>query len=38
MLVIDLDKEPNKELALHLILHKYNISSIYISGNLVKDT
>ena len=36
MLVIDLDKAPNEELALHLILHRYNISSIYINGKLVK--
>ena len=36
MLVIDLDKEPNEELALHLILHKYNISSIYINGKLIQ--
>lgn len=36
MLVINLDKAPTKELALHLILHKYPISSIYINGELIK--
>ncbi|MCK4737008.1 MAG: metal-dependent hydrolase [Sulfurimonas sp.] len=37
MLVLDLDKEPNDELAIHLILHRYNISKIYINGKPVKD-
>ena len=37
MLVLDLNKEPNEELAIHLILHKYNISKIYINGEPVKD-
>ncbi|MCW8954452.1 MAG: metal-dependent hydrolase [Sulfurimonas sp.] len=37
MLVLDLDKEPNDELAIHLILHRYNISKIYINGKLQKD-
>jgi cytosine/adenosine deaminase-related metal-dependent hydrolase len=32
MIVLDLDKEPNDELAVHLILHRYNISKIYING------
>ena len=32
MLVLDLDKKPNEEFAIHLILHKYNISKIYING------
>jgi imidazolonepropionase-like amidohydrolase len=36
MLVIDLEKEPTKELALHLILHRYNISSIYINGEHIQ--
>ena len=36
MLVLDLDKEPNKELAIHLILHRYNISKVYINGELKK--
>lgn len=36
MLIIDLDKAPTNELALHLILHKYNISTIYINGKLIK--
>jgi cytosine/adenosine deaminase-related metal-dependent hydrolase len=36
MLILDLDKEPNEELAIHLILHRYNISKIYINGKLEK--
>ena len=31
-IVLDLDKEPNDELAIHLILHRYNVSNIYING------
>ena len=38
MLVLDLDATPTKELAIHLILHRYNISKIYINGKLEKDT
>ncbi|MEA3331885.1 MAG: metal-dependent hydrolase [Campylobacterota bacterium] len=37
MLVLDLDKEPNAELAIHLILHRYNISKVYINGKLEKE-
>ncbi len=37
MLVIDLQNEPNEELVLHLILHRYNISKVFINGELVKD-
>ena len=36
MIIIDLDKEPNEELAIHLILHRYNISKVYINGTLKK--
>ncbi len=36
MLVLDLDGEPNKELAIHLILHRYNISKVFINGKLEK--
>ena len=36
MIVLDLDKEPTKELAIHLILHRYNISKVYINGKLEK--
>ena len=36
MLVLDLDKAPSEELAIHLILHRYNISKIYINGKLEK--
>lgn len=38
MIVLDLDKEPTKELAIHLILHRYNISKVYINGTLTKET
>ena len=37
MLILDLDSIPTKELAIHLILHRYNISKIYINGKLEKD-
>ena len=37
MLVLDLDSAPNEELAIHLILHRYNISKVYINGNLEKE-
>ena len=36
MLVLDLDAEPNEELAIHLILHRYNISKVFINGKLEK--
>ncbi len=36
MLVLDLDKEPTDELAIHLILHRYNIYQIYINGKVQK--
>lgn len=36
MVVLDLDNEPNDELAVHLILHRYNISKVYINGKLEK--
>jgi len=38
MIVLDLDKEPSEELAIHLILHRYNISKVYINGKLEKGT
>jgi len=34
MLVIDLESEPTKDLALHLILHRYNISKVFVNGTL----
>ena len=37
MIILDLDKEPNEELAIHLILHRYNISKVYINGELKKE-
>lgn len=37
MLILDLDDKPSDQLALHLILHRYNISKIFINGILVKD-
>ncbi|TKI69215.1 metal-dependent hydrolase [Sulfurimonas crateris] len=36
MIVLALDNEPNDELAVHLILHRYNISKVYINGKLEK--
>ncbi len=38
MIVLDLDKEPTKELSIHLILHRYNISKVYINGALKKES
>jgi len=38
MIILDLDSEPNKELPIYLILHKYNISKVYINGKLEKGT
>ena len=37
MIVLDLDTKPTDELAIHLILHRYNISKVYINGTLEKD-
>ncbi|MEA2100208.1 MAG: metal-dependent hydrolase [Campylobacterota bacterium] len=37
MLIVDLESEPTNELAIHLILHRYNISKVYINGKLEKD-
>ncbi len=37
MIVLDLESEPTEELAIHLILHRYNISKVYINGNLEKE-
>ena len=34
MIVLDLEGEPSEELAIHLILHRYNISKVYINGRL----
>jgi len=36
MIVVDLEAEPTKELPIHLILHRYNISKVYINGKLEK--
>ena len=36
MIVLDLDKEPTEELAIHLILHRYNISKVFINGKCEK--
>ncbi|MDQ1264185.1 MAG: aminodeoxyfutalosine deaminase [Campylobacterota bacterium] len=38
MIVVDLECEPNEELAIHLILHRYNISKVYINGTLKKGS
>lgn len=37
-IVLDLEGEPTKELAIHLILHRYNVSRVYINGALKKET
>jgi len=36
MIILDLDAEPTEELAIHLILQRYNISKVYINGKCVK--
>ena len=36
MIVLDLDTTPDDELAIHLILQRYNISKVFIQGELVK--
>jgi cytosine/adenosine deaminase-related metal-dependent hydrolase len=36
MIVLDLDKEPTQELPIHIILHRYNVSRVYINGELAK--
>ncbi len=36
MLILDLESEPTQELAIHLILQRYNISKVYINGKLKK--
>lgn len=38
MIVLDLEGTPTPELALHLILHRYNISRVYINGELKKES
>ena len=38
MLILDLENEPNEQLLLHLILHRYNISKIFINGKIVKES
>lgn len=34
MIVLDLDAPPNEDVALHLILHRYNISKVFIRGEI----
>lgn len=36
MIILDLETEPGDELAIHLILHRYNISKVYVNGILKK--
>ncbi len=36
MIVLDLDKTPNEDIALHLILQNYNISNIIINGEFIR--
>jgi len=37
MIVLDLNEKPTDELAIHLILHRYNISKVYINGKLEEE-
>lgn len=37
IIILDLENEPSEELAIHLILHHYNISKVYIQGKLEKE-
>lgn len=34
MIILDLDNAPSEELAVHLLLHRYNISKVYVNGSL----
>jgi len=36
MLILQLDSEPNEQLPLHLLLHRYPIKKIFINGHTVK--
>ncbi|MBU1659709.1 metal-dependent hydrolase [bacterium] len=36
MIVLDLDKTPTEELELHLLLHRYKISGVYINGKNIQ--
>lgn len=36
MIILDLDSQPTPELSIHLILHRYNVSKVYINGELKK--
>lgn len=36
LIVLDLESAPTEELAIHLILHRYNVSKVYINGQLKK--
>jgi len=38
MIVLDLDAQPTQELAIHIILHQYNISKVYVNGKLEKES
>lgn len=38
MIVLDLDTKPNEELAIHLLIQRYNISKVFINGRLEKGT
>jgi len=38
MIVLDLQNTPNAELPIHLLLHNYNISKVFINGKLEKGT
>ena len=38
MIVLDLPTPPTEELAVHLLLHRYNISKVFINGKLERGT
>ena len=38
MIILDLDAPPTEELAIHLILHRYNVSKVYVNGKLERES
>ena len=38
MIVLDLGSEPTQELAIHILLHRYSISKVFINGELKKGS
>ena len=37
MLVLQLDHEPNEQLPVHLLLHRFEITAIHINGEIIKE-